>query len=172
MWKWVAIVIGLVCAGLLALGISKPEISIHSSTVIQRSPEVVWKVFTDTARTPEWMTGLKSMKTISGAHLEPGSRHKLVFNEGGDLVELEEVVTAVEPNKLYAFDSSMNRLTGTTVVRLTPKDGGTELSFESVYRGRTLWWRSMMAVMQPVISKTDEEYLLKLKALIEKEPAG
>lgn len=172
MWKWSAIVIGLLCAGFLALGVSKPEVSIRSSTVIQRSPEVVWKVFTDTARTAQWMTGLKSMQTISGKHLEPGSRHKLVFNEGGDLVELEEVVTAVEPMRLYAFDSSMKQSTGSTVVRLTPKDGGTELSFESVYRGRTLWWRSLMAVMQPMISKTDDEYLQKLKTLVEKEPAG
>jgi hypothetical protein len=90
MWKWIAIVIGLACAGFLALGVIKPEVSTRNSTV----------------------------------------------------------------------------------VRLTPKDGGTELSFESVYRGRTVWGRSMLALMQSVISNTEDEYLLKLKTLIEKEPAG
>ncbi|HZF16620.1 MAG TPA: SRPBCC family protein [Steroidobacteraceae bacterium] len=172
MWKWIAMVVGLLCAGFLMLGFIKPEVAVRNSTVVQRSPEVVWKVFTDGARATRWMPGLKSIETISGAPLQVGSRHKLVFGEGGGNVEMEEVVTAVEPNKLFAFDANLKDATGSTIVRLTPSDGGTELSFESVYRGRSVWGRSMMALMQSVISKNEDENLQKLKVLIEEEPAG
>jgi len=172
MWKWIAIILGLVCAAFIAIGFFKPEVSVVNSTVINRSPEVVWRVFTDTARAKEWMTGLDSIQTISGGHLQPGSVHKLVFIDSGRRMDLTETVTAVEPNRLFAFDSSMEEMHGTTNVILAPKDAGTTLTFESVYRGNSIVWRSMMVVMQHSIEERGSNDLAKLKLLVEKEPAG
>jgi uncharacterized protein YndB with AHSA1/START domain len=170
MWKSIAIVIGLLIVAFFALGFIKPEIQVTSSTVINRSPEVVWKVFTDRPRTKLWLTGLERMETISGAHLAVGSRHRLTFREGNRWIQMDEVVTAVEPGKLYAFKSSMDMMKGSTVVRLTPKDGGAELTFESIYGGRSMFWRSVMAVMQGTIARRQAEDMAKLKALVEAEP--
>ena len=172
MWKWIAIILGLACAAFVAIGFWKPEVSTVNSTVINRSPEVVWRVFTDPARTKEWMTGLESMQTISGGHLQPGSVHKLVFVEGNRRIELNETVTAVEPNRLYSFDSSMEEMHGTTNVILAPKDAGTEVTLESVYRGNSIVWRSMMVVMQHAMHERETVDLARLKLLVEKEPAG
>jgi uncharacterized protein YndB with AHSA1/START domain len=170
MWKWIAIVIGLLCIAFLALGFIKPDIQVVNSTLVNRSPDVVWKVFTDVPRTKDWLTDLHSMETISGGHLAVGSRHKLVFQQGNHRTEMEEVVTAVEPDKLYSFDASMDVMKGSTNVRLTPKDGGTELAFESSYAGQSILWRSMMVIMRPMILKREAEDMAKLKALVEAEP--
>src|SRR5258705_10515448 len=152
MWKWIAVILGLVCAAFIAIGFVRPEVSAVDSTVINRSPEVVWRVFTDAARAREWMTGLQSIQTISGGHLQPGSVHKLVFIDGNRRMELNETVTAVEPNRLFAFDSSMEEMNGTTNVILAPKDAGTELTFESVYRGNSIVWRSMLVIMRHALT--------------------
>ncbi len=172
MWKWIAIILGLVCAAFIAIGFVRPEVSAVNSTVINRSPEVVWRVFTDAARAREWMTGLQSIQTISGGHLQPGSVHKLVFIDGNRRMELNETVTAVEPNRLFAFDSSMEEMNGTTNVILAPKDAGTELTFESVYRGNSIVWRCMLVIMQHALDERETVDLARLKLLVEKEPAG
>ena len=170
MWKSIVIVVGLLVLAFFALGFIKPEIQVTSSTVINRSPEVVWKVFTDPPRTKEWLTGLQRMETISGAHLAVGSRHRLTFREGNRWIEMDEVVTAVEAGRLYAFNSSMDVMKGSTNVRLMPKDGGTELAFESIYGGRSMFWRSIMVVMQGTIARREAGDMAKLKALVEAEP--
>jgi uncharacterized protein YndB with AHSA1/START domain len=170
MWKSIGIVIGVLIVAFFALGFIKPEIQVASSTAIGRSPEVVWKVFTDRPRTKQWLTGLESMETISGAHLAVGSHHRLTFREGNRWIEMDEVVTAVEPGKLYAFNSSMDVMKGSTYVRLAPKDGGTELAFESIYGGRSMFWRSILVVMQGTIARREAEDLAKLKALVQAEP--
>lgn len=172
MWRWVAVAAGVVIAAFLAIGIVKPSVSISHSTLVNRSPEVVWKVFTDASRAKEWMTGLMSMETVSGTRMTVGSRHKLVFLENDRRVEMQETITALEPGKLYAFDSSMEQMTGSTTVRLTPKDGGTQLTFEGDFRGRSMLWRSLMAILQPMIDKRQGEDMDKLKALVEAEPAS
>lgn len=172
MWKWIAIILGLACTAFIALGMIKPEIEIASGAVINRSPEVVWRVFTDPARAKEWMTGLDSIQTISGGHLQPGSVHKLVFVDGDRRLDMQETVTAVEPSRRFAFASSMEEMNGTTEVILAPKDAGTELTFKSVYRGNSIVWRSMMVVMQHSIEERETQDLARLKALVEKEPAG
>ncbi|MGH8314891.1 MAG: SRPBCC family protein, partial [Steroidobacterales bacterium] len=169
MWKWIAIILGLLCAAFIALGFFKPEVSAVNSTLINRSPEVVWRIFTDPARAKEWMTGLDSIQTISGGHLQPGSVHKLVFIDGDRRMDLSETVTAVEPNRLFAFDSSMEEMHGTTNVILAPRDAGTELTFESVYRGNSIVWRSMMVIMEHAINERETVDLARLKLLVEKE---
>src|SRR5258705_1303275 len=147
MWKWIAVILGLVCAAFIAIGFVRPEVSAVDSTVINRSPEVVWRVFTDAARAREWMTGLQSIQTISGGHLQPGSVHKLVFIDGNRRMELNETVTAVEPNRLFAFDSCMEEMNGTTNGIPSPQDTGTKLTFESIYRWDSIGWRSIPGTM-------------------------
>lgn len=170
MWKWTAIIVGLICAAFLALGFIHPVVHVTNSILVERSPAVAWKVFTDVPRTKDWLTGLHSIEIISGQQLAVGTRSKLVFFDGGRREELEETTTAVDPGKLYAFDASMDEFTGSTRVRLTPQGGGTQIVFESSYAGRSLLWRSIMAIMQSTIEKREAGDLAKLKALIEAEP--
>jgi uncharacterized protein YndB with AHSA1/START domain len=171
MWKWVAVAVGVVVAAFFGIGVIVPHVSVTRSTMINRSPDVVWKVFTDTSRTKDWMTGLMSMETVSGAPMTVGSRHHLVFLERDRRVDMQETVTAVEPGRLYAFDSSMEQATGHTTVRLAPKDGGTEIAIASVYTGQSMLWRSVMVMVSSMIGEREGEDLAKLKALAEAEPA-
>jgi carbon monoxide dehydrogenase subunit G len=170
MWKWIAILTGIACAAFFAVGFIKPEVHIVNSVHVHRSPDVVWKVFTDMSRSKEWLTGLNSMERISGEHLAVGTRSKLVFFDGGRREEMEETTTAVEPGKLYAFDSSMDMMSGSTSVRLTPNGAGTDLTFDSTYAGKTFLWRSALALMQSSVEKRGAEDMGKLKALVEAEP--
>jgi len=170
MWRWVAIAAGVVAAGFLGIGVLVPHVSVTHSALINRSPEVVWKVFTDASRAKEWRTGLMSMETMSGAPLTAGSRRHFVFLERDRRVDMQETITAIEPPRLYAFDSTMEQAKGHTTVRLTPKDGGTEIAAESVYTGQSMLWRSLMVVFNSQIGEREAEDLAKLKALAEAEP--
>ncbi len=170
MWKWIAILVGIACALFLAIGLAKPDIHIVNSVHVDRSPDVVWKVFTDMPRSKEWLTGLNSMERISGEHLTVGTRSKLVFFDGGRREEMEETTTAVEPGKLYAFDSTMDMMSGSTTVRLAPNGTGTDLTFDSTYAGKNVLWRSALALMQSTVEKREAEDMGKLKALVEAEP--
>jgi uncharacterized protein YndB with AHSA1/START domain len=172
MWRWVAVAVGVLVVAFLCIGVVKPSVSVSLSTLVNRSPEVVWKVFTDASRAKEWMTGLMSMETVSGTRMTVGSRHKLVFLENDRRVEMEETLTAIEPGKLYAFDFSLKEATGSTTVRLTPKDGATQLTFEGDFRGRSMLWRSLMVILQSMVDKRQSEDMEKLKTLAEAEPAG
>jgi uncharacterized protein YndB with AHSA1/START domain len=172
MGKWIVIAVGVVVAVFLTLGAAMPQIKVVSRATIGRSPAVVWRVFTDEARTKEWLSGLRSMETISGAPLTVGSQHRLTLMESGEKMQMLEVVTAVEPEKLYAFDSAMEELKGHTDVTLARNGTGTEIVFDAVYDGGSLLQRSLMVLMQPQMQERQGKNLAKLKALVEAEPAG
>jgi hypothetical protein len=97
--KWILIVVG-VTAGLIALiaviGSLMPKgHSASRSTVINKSPAVLWKAMTDFAAFPEWRTDIKSVEAL------PDRDGHKVWREDGKNGKLTlETIEASPPSRL------------------------------------------------------------------------
>ena len=166
MKKFLLILIGLVillALGVTGAGMTSESIEYENRVLIDASPEEIWARFIDTDGMPEWMGDLDSVENISGAPLEVGSSWTLVY--GND--ELLETVTAAEPGKLYAFDMQTDGFVGQAVVRLEPKDGGTELISTTKVVAHNAFKRGLFVAMKGSFADRTQAQYERLKDVIE-----
>ncbi|MFG0315972.1 MAG: SRPBCC family protein [Planctomycetota bacterium JB042] len=170
MKKFSLVLLGLIAVflvGFLGLGLASESIEYRNEIVIDRPPEEVWAVFSDPDRAKSWMTGLERIENLSGEHLQVGSRWKLVFLEGGEEIEVLETVTAVEPNRRFAFDLDAEPMLGHTEVRFEPEGEGTRLVATNEMRAKGLIWRAVFRLSRTMFQARSQEQYALLKARIE-----
>ena len=72
-----------------------------SSIEIDAAPAVVWEVFTDAERWPEWTASVTSLVALDGPGIEVGKRFELKQPKMPTLVW---VVTAVDPGRSWTWE--------------------------------------------------------------------
>lgn len=168
--KWLKRLAGIVLAlliGFLAVGLFVPEVTVVSRTQVAAPPETAWTVFMDPTLAPQWLSHLESLETVSGQPETVGSVNRLTFLENGRRIVIDETVTAIEPARRFAFDSTGEWLVGTAEVVFSPSGTGTLIECRSDMRGRGPVWRSMFALSRASIQRRQDEQFAKLAALID-----
>ena len=168
--KWLKRLAGIVVAlliGFLAVGLFVPQVSIVSRTQVAAAPETAWSVFMDPKLAPQWLTYLESLETVAGAPETVGSVRRLTFLENGRRIVIDETVTAIEPARRFAFDSTGEWMVGSAEVVFTPAGTGTVIECRSEMRGRGPLWRSVFALSRTALQRRQDEQLAKLAALID-----
>ena len=140
---------------------------LSTSITINESIEKVWDIFMDESKMKLWMSHLENFETIKGQPGKVGSQFKVKFNENGRETIFLEKVTAVKPNELYAFKMIHNALESDVEVRLTTKNGQTQLSQLVDMKAKKLSWKFLLPLMKGQMIKRQNQDLQKLKALIE-----
>lgn len=72
-----------------------------SSVEIDAPADVVWDVFTDAERWPEWTTSVTSLVALDGPGIELGKRFEIVQPK---MPKLVWTVTAVEPGSSWSWE--------------------------------------------------------------------
>ena len=96
--KWILIVVGVI-AGLIALiaiiGPLMPKSHTASrSTVINKSPEVLWQAITDFAAFPQWRTDIKNVEALPDRE-----GHKVWREDGKNGMLTLETIEASPPSR-------------------------------------------------------------------------
>jgi uncharacterized membrane protein len=86
---------------------------------------------------PAWQDGFLESEIITEGSLGVGSIYRAVHEIGGRRIEVDNEVTAYEPNERFAFRSISGNLAVSGDVRLEPAGGGTKLTahFEAQFGG-------------------------------------
>ena len=166
--KWSGIVLAVLAAIYTLLIFVMPASRIEMSIVVDKPVEVAWRGFTDESRMGEWMTGFKSMETISGEKMTAGSRYRFVFEEDGEIIEFEEVMLTVIPNKEFSFHLTADFMESTVKLSFEPSGEGTRILVENEYRGRGLIAPLLPLFKSMMVERQEQDYG-KLKAMIEAE---
>lgn len=109
----------------------------HSySTWIDASPELVWEVFTDLSRIPEWQTGGPVVTDASGRGDVPETIYAV---RRGPFVAHTEVLETARPARYRSRTDAYLGLRFDLTTILIPEKGGTRLELEA----DTHWPRGM-----------------------------
>jgi uncharacterized protein YndB with AHSA1/START domain len=97
--KWILIVVGVIAGliGLIAIiGSLMPKSHTASrSTVINKSPEVLWQAITDFAAFPQWRTDIKNVEALPDRE-----GHKVWREDGKNGMLTLETIEASPPSRL------------------------------------------------------------------------
>jgi carbon monoxide dehydrogenase subunit G len=95
---------------------------------ITRSPDDVFAFFTDPANDPIWRKGVKEM-AASGPIAVGSTVHQVVAGPGGRSIAADIRVTAFDPPKRYAFETTAGPARPTGEYVFTPSGSGTDVRF-------------------------------------------
>lgn len=144
--------------------------SSEHSVWIDAAPEVLWRVYADPSRMPEWQTGSPVISEIHGRGGEPGSTYVSRRSPGSAITT---VVSADPPHLLLTRTDAYLGLRFDVTSLLEPERGGTRLTL----RVATQWPRGMSLIGKVVESailsgREARKELGRLKQLVEREADG
>ncbi|MFD6393114.1 DUF1731 domain-containing protein [Nocardia sp. NPDC055029] len=139
------------------------------------APELVWSVLGDLEQWPEWNPGVRSVRMhgpvavgATGDYLPSGKFAARIHGRFGEPF----TVTAVVPNRELSIEQPEPAGTMHLTWRLTPRDGGTEISQELRFTGPSA--AAARAVVRPFIetdARVNFSRLARLAGLVPAEDA-
>ncbi len=166
--RWTAIAMVVVVAIYFVLTIAMPPTRYETRFEVDRPVDIAWGVFMDETRTVEWLPGLRSIETIRGEPGTVGSVHRMIFEEDGHRIEMEEEVVSVVKNREFAFRLTHEIMEADLVVRFEDLGERTRIVTTNEVRGRGLV-RPLIPLMKSNMTQRQQEGYARLKAIIESE---
>ena len=142
-------------------------VRVTESIRVGRPPEDVWAVVSDLGTHTRWRPALVELRQISDGPLAVGSRIHEVLRWRGRRIELEDVVTALEPGRRFALRGGWKAAEFELDLRLEPEDGGTRVTMDWPLRPKSLLLRLAAPFIGGAMRRATREELELLKALVE-----
>lgn len=135
---------------------------------IDASPELVWEIFTDLERIPEWQTGGPIVTNVSGRGDVAGTTYAVRRGPG---VAHTTVLEAIRPSRYGSRTNAYLGLWFETIAYLVPEKDGTRLELEA----HTHWppgLRLLGRLVEAVVLSGHEAHreMERLKLLAERSP--
>lgn len=150
----------------LLLILAVPATEFETRVEIDRPVAETWAVFMDASLAPAWMTGLAAIETLEGSPGTIGSRHRLVFDQDGQRIELEERVTRLVPEREIAFHISHDLLESDVSVRFDDLGGRTAITTTNTVVGSGLY-KPLVPLAKDTMRERQLESYERLEALVE-----
>ncbi|MCG8605812.1 SRPBCC family protein [bacterium] len=170
--KWLLGILAALAVVFFLIGVFVPSFSYETQIVVDRPVEHAFAVFTDESKMGDWMTGFKSIETISGNPNEVGSQYRVIIEENGEEMEMIETVTAFEKNKLFAFKLLNDLMYVDAEIKFSEEMGKTKITSSNQVEGRNILWKSMLPLFKSSLESRSQQVYENLKQLIEKTNFG
>lgn len=175
--KWVVGILALLLVAFFMVGVFVPTFTYESRISVNKPAAHAFAVFMDDKKRADWMTGFKSIEIISGNRGEVGSIYKLAIEESGELMEMEETITAFKENVLFASKLVNDVMFADVEITFVESHGQTIITASNLVEGRNLIWKSLLVLFKGNISNQSQEMYENLKQVIEAtelsmEPVG
>lgn len=134
---------------------------------IDAAPELVWRMYVDPDRVPEWQTGKPVIEDVHGGPGELGSTY---VSKRGPLAARTTVLASDMPTRLVTRTDAYFGLELDVTSRLVERAGGTDLTLTVVTH-----WRSRRRLVQKVVERAilsrreARKELTNLKTIIERD---
>ncbi len=158
----------LVVIGLfLLVGFLFPTIEYGHEIIVDKGIEESWAVSQDTTKMHLWLQGFQSITLIDGIDGQVGSQYKVVVNPGegqDDFVMHETVLDRQPPSLIHLkFDSEM--MLFDQVLYLKQKGDKTVVGTQSKVAGKSIFMRSMFALMHYIAGSFQQQEVKNIEAL-------
>ncbi len=95
----------------------------HLALTIDRPRDEVWRAFANRDNLKKWQTSLATLQPLNGTPGQVGASARMVYEEGGHRLELQETVTVRREPEEFAGEYDGAHARNTLVHRFTPLDG-------------------------------------------------
>lgn len=140
---------------------------ISESIWIERAPEDVWAVVSDLDTHTTWRPALVELRRLDDGPLEVGTRIREVLRWGRREIELEDVVTALEPPRRLALRGGWSAADFEVEFLLEPEGDGTRVAMDWPLRPRSLPLRLAAPFLKGTMSKATRDELARLRDYVE-----
>jgi carbon monoxide dehydrogenase subunit G len=135
---------------------------------IARPPEDVWAVVSDLDTHSEWRPAIVELTQVSPSPLEVGSRLREVLRWRGRELELDDVVTALEPPRRLAIHGGWSAADFDLELLLEPDGDGTRVTMDWPLHPKSLLMRVAAPFLGGTMRKATREELELLKRYVER----
>jgi uncharacterized protein YndB with AHSA1/START domain len=142
-------------------------VRVTESIRIARPPEGVWNVVSDLDTHPEWRPAIVELTQVSAGPLAVGSRLREVLRWRGRELELDDVVTALEPPRRLALSGGWSAAEFDLELLLEPDGDGTLVTMDWPLRPKSLLMRVAAPFLGGTMRKATREELELLRAYVE-----
>ncbi|MEX0850849.1 MAG: SRPBCC family protein [Gaiellaceae bacterium] len=139
---------------------------------IERSPEDVWAVVSDPGTHTAWRPALVEFRLMSEGRLEVGSRIRERIRWAGREIEIDDVVTALDPPRRLGMRGGWKAADFELNLLLEPANGGTRVAFDWSFDPRTLLVRLATPLLGRTLRGATRDELAGLKAYVENRRAS
>lgn len=140
---------------------------IKVTTTINSTSQKVWENLMNPNNLKHWLTGLLSVKHLTGTIGEAGSTSQLKFMERGKEIEVKETVLFSNPNQQYTFRMEAATFSTENDIRLVSFGNRTELIQTVQFSPNGFFMKLLTPFIKGEIKKRMLTELLKLKNFIE-----
>lgn len=146
-------------------------VRITESVTIDRPAEDVWAVVSDLDTHTTWRPALVEFRQLSDGPLEVGTRIREVLRWGKREIEIEDVVTALDPPRRFALRGGWSAADFEVEFLLEPEGDATRVTMDWPLHPKSLLMRVAAPFLKGTMSKATREELEHLKAYVEARPA-
>jgi uncharacterized protein YndB with AHSA1/START domain len=143
---------------------------ITESITIERPAEDVWAVVSDLDTHTAWRPALVEFRQLGDGPLEVGTRIREVLRWGKREIEIEDVVTALDPPRRLALSGGWKAAEFDVEFTLEPEGDGTRVTMDWPLRPKSLLLRLAAPFLKGTMSKATREELEKLRDYVEARP--
>ena len=137
---------------------------------VDKPPEDVWAVVSDPSTHTAWRPALVEFRQVSDPPLAVGSHIREKIRWRGRTIEIDEVVTALEPPRRLGMRGGWKAADFELDLLLEPQDGRTLASFDWSFRPKTLLMRLTTPLLSRTLRGATKDELAGLKSYVESKP--
>jgi len=147
-----------------------PIVFQHAIDVAQ-TPEQVFAIVDDVARTPEWLERCTGIEKLTPGPNAAGTKLRYAFRDGGRTGIMEGVITTRVPNEHLAFRYDDPMMAVTVDFRMQRQGPGTHLVHTIEITPKTFAGKVFSPLIRRQLPKQTITAMHKLRALLENRPA-
>jgi carbon monoxide dehydrogenase subunit G len=137
---------------------------------IDRPPADVWAVISDLSTHTVWRPALEEFRQLSEGPLEVGSRIYEVLRWRSRRIEIEDVVTALDPPHRFSIRGGWTAADFELDLALEPVEEGTTVTFDWPLYPKSLLLRVAAPLLRGAMRRATQEEARLLKAYVEDPP--
>jgi len=151
----------------LSLGFFFPKVTYDSEIVINGPKIEVWNKFNNIDDASKWIKGIKSIEPIRLTPDTLGSMFKMVIEDNGRVIELEELVTGFDPPNMVSLNFEMDMMRKDDVFYFSETNGKTTIKSSHVCESETYIGKCMFVIMKIVFKNSEQQNMQQFKKYAE-----
>lgn len=148
-------------------GYLEGDVRITESIHIERAPADVWDVVSDPSTHTAWRPALEEFRPLSEGPLEVGSRICEVLRWRGRRIEIEDVVTVLDPPHRFSIHGDWKAATFDLDLTIESFEEGSTVTFDWPLYPKSLLLRLAAPLLRPATGRATREEARLLKAYVE-----
>ena len=136
------------------------------------TPEDVWAIVSNPGTHTTWRPALVEFRQLSEGPLQVGSRIKEKIRWAGREIEIDDVVTALEPPQHLGMRGGWKAADFELDLLLEPANSGTRASFDWSFHPKSLFVRLATPLLGRAFRRATKDQLAGLKVYVESRDAA